>query len=55
MIRNLGYVKRLHERAIHGEKAEASVRAINAEDRYIKAIDYNELILVCKDCFSDPS
>jgi hypothetical protein len=55
MIKNLKRIKELHNRVIHIEKAKASVKATNAEDRYVKAIDYNELNLVCKECFSDPN
>lgn len=54
MIKNLSYIKKLHKRVIHGYEDAPSLKAVYAEDRYIKRIDYNELNLVCKDCFSDP-
>jgi len=55
MIQQLSYIKRLHKRVIHEEMARASLRTANAEDRYIKKTDYNELNLICKECFSSPT
>jgi hypothetical protein len=51
---NIGYIRKLHNQVIHQEKAGASLRATYAEDRWIKKLNNNQLISVCKECFSLP-
>ena len=48
------YVKVLHKQVVHDMETIPSDRQIRAEERHINRIDYNELILICRDCFSPP-